>query len=151
MIVAMGILAGVFLVVVALLTSLLRGTQKEADRTAGNILAERVMTERLQEIFADETEKINFFDTESPPEEPLEGTVALNNSVFTYRITHTTLTDPGGNLIGGDAASSNRVKKLDTVVWWWSEDPNEARAGYGYLRTEATRLVNERTNFDIDS
>jgi hypothetical protein len=150
--VALGILAGLLLVVTALLITLLKGTQKASDETAGTILAEQVMLERLSLIFADldpALTKQQFFDSDSPPQPPLEGTVRLNQAIYTYRINYRTISDPGGFPVGGDATTENRIKKVDTVVWWWNENPDDARAGYGQLRTEITRLINEKTDFDI--
>lgn len=151
-IVALGVFSGVFLVVVALFTQLMRSHQKEADLTAGTLLAEAVLTERLQKIFANlepGLTKEQFFSEGSPPLSPLEGTVLLNKAVFTYRISHSTITAAGGGEIGGPPARNNRLKKLDVVVWWWGEQATDARGGYGYLRTEATRLVNENASFEV--
>ena len=148
-IIALGILAVVFLIAAALLTSLLRGTQKESDLTAGTILAEQVLTTRVQAIFAGvdpDLTKEQLFASESPPSVPIQGTVRLNQSVYTYEITYASVTSPSGVAIGS-SGPGNRLKKLDIVVWWWNERPEDTRAGYGFLRAETSRLVGE-TGFD---
>ena len=30
--------------------------------------------------------------------------------------------------------------KLDITVWWWNGNPDDARDGYGQLRTQASQL-----------
>lgn len=149
-IVALGVASGAFLVVAALFTQLLRGNQKEADLAAGALIARAVMTERLQKIFAGlepGLTKEEFFAQNAPPLAPLEGTVTLNRSVFTYRITHQTVSTSGSDPLGGPADRNNRLKKLNVVVWWWADEENATRSGYGDLRVEATRLVNENASF----
>jgi hypothetical protein len=37
--------------------------------------------------------------------------------------------------------TENRVKRVDIVVWWWSDSGR--REGYGRLQQQAFRLVNE--------
>lgn len=140
------------LAVVALLLQLIRGTEKQSNLAAGSVLAEEVMTERLQVIF-DNAEpglsKNDFFDNNSPPDSPLEGTVALGQTTFTYRMNYQTVNNTGGNPVGGSAANTNRLKRVDITVWWWTDDPDNPRAGQGYLRTSATRFVNEKLDFNV--
>jgi len=148
-IIAMGVIAGVFLVVAALFTQLLRGTQKEADVTAGTLLTQKVMTDRLQRIYANLDpvfpSKDQFFSTDAPA---LEGTVILNKTTYSYRITHQTIDNVDtGEPLGGDPSNQNRVKKLDALVWW-GEEPEAVRSGTGLQRMRATRLINENFSFE---
>lgn len=146
---ALGVVSGAFLVVAALFTQLLHGNQKEADLSAGTLVAKSAMTERLQKIFSGVEPgltKEQFFAGNSPPLPPLEGEVSLNKTVFHYRITHQTVTTSGSDPLGGPSGRNNRLKKLNAVVWW-AGDESAARSGYGKLRTEATRLVNENASF----
>ena len=146
-IVALGILSGIFLVVAALFTQLLRGTKKEADLAAGALVAQKVMTQRLQSIYAGldpVLTKDQFFSQDTPD---LEGTVTLNKSVYRYRMTHSLIEDSSGDPFGGPAANENRLKKIDIIVWW-GESEGAVRAGAGKQQIEATRLVNENSDFD---
>ncbi len=146
--VALGMLAALLLLMTGLFLTILRGGQKSSDTTSGVIVAEQITLDRLHKVFHDEDEaltKHEFFESDATP---LEGTVQLNQTTFTYRITHTTVNEPGGAPLGGAEAASNRVKKVDTVVWWWSEDAAPtARVGYGNLSVNTTRLVNEKAKF----
>ncbi len=138
------------LVVFALFLQLIRGTEKQSNLAAGNVLAEEAMTERLQIIYNDAEPgltKLDFFNSDSPPNTPLSGTVALGTTVFTYEMNYKTVTDTGGSLVGGPAANTNRLKRVDITVWWWTDDPNTARHGSGFLRTHSTRFVNEKLDF----
>jgi len=150
--IALGMLAGLTLVVFALFLQLVRGAEKQENLAAGAVLAQEVLTERLQTIF-DNAEpglsKEDFFSQDSPPLAPLEGTVALGTTTFTYRINHKTLSDSSGTPIGGDPVNNNRLKRVDITVWWWNDDPNESRFGQGFLRTEASRFINEKTDFNV--
>lgn len=152
LVVCLGLLAIMSLAIVALILQLLRGSDKESHLAAGNVLAEQIMTERLQAIFSDSVPgltKDQFFDTDSPPAAPLEGIVVLGTTEFTYQMSYQTIFNTGGVPVGGDVADTNRLKRVDIKVWWWTDDPDNPRAGHGYLRTTATRFVNEKMDFDV--
>lgn len=138
---ALGMVAACVLLVAATMTTLLRGSEKSVDRSTGAVLADAVITETLAAIYSNPTDKANFFAGTTP----YSGTVILAGTTYTWELTHQTITRTavagGGDL--GDGVPENRVKKVNCVVWWWTADPDQQRDGYGYLRTEVSRLVNE--------
>lgn len=146
-IVALGVLSVVFIVVATLFTQLLRNSQKDSDLTAGALVAEKVMTERLQRIFANldpVITKEQFFSQNTPD---LDGQVKLNNTVFEYRIAHRLVVTSSGDPLGGPSGNENRLKKLNITVWWGNEE-DETRFGSGRQQIEASRLVNENSDFE---
>lgn len=73
-----------------------------------------------------------------------QGTRQVNHMDFHYAIYAQTVNDAvTGKPIGLTSAKSNRIKKVDIVVWWMHASPHGGRQGYGRLRTGATRIVNE--------
>ena len=146
-IVALGIISSVFVIVATLFVQLLRSSQKDADSASAALVAEKVVTERLQQIYGDvdaSLTKEQFFSQNTPD---LEGQVVLNHSTYHYRISHLLVVDNAGNPVGGTVGNQNRLKKLNIVVWW-GDNENEVRFGSGGQQIEATRLVNENTDFD---
>lgn len=69
-----------------------------------------------------------------------QGSQQVNQMDFHYAIYAQTLNDAQS---GKPAGNSNRLKKVDIVVWWMHSDSQGGRQGYGQLRTGGTRLVNE--------
>jgi len=146
-IVALGVLSGVFIVVATLFAQLLQNSQKDANSAGAALIAQKVMTERLQRIYANldpALTKDQFFAQDTPD---LEGEVVLNKTVFKYRISHRLVLASGGGALGGPPANENRLKKLNVVVWWGNEE-DEVRLGAGRQQLEATRLINENSDFD---
>lgn len=147
-VIAIGVVSGIFLVVAALFTQLFRSSQEDEDRVAAALIAQNVMTEKLQTIFANlepGLTKEQFFSQDTPN---FAGTVTLNKSVFHYRITHQTLTTASGNPLGGPASKNNRLKKMNALVWWGVSNPEEARMGSGQMKIEAIKLINENSDYD---
>ena len=137
--------------VFALIVQLLKGSEKQSHLSAGTILAEEILTERLERIFANlepGMTKEDFFALNSPPADPLLGTKVLGNTTYNYRIEHQTLVTGAGSLLGGDPAQRNRLKKIDISVWWWVNDDTQSRSGMGRLKAESSRFINEKTRFD---
>lgn len=150
--VALGMIAAMSLVVFALFLQLVKGAEKQTHLAAGVVLAEELMTERLQVIFNDAEPgltKDDFFSTDSPPNAPLQGTMALGTTTYTYEMNYETVTNTFGDEVGGDPAANNRLKRVDITIWWWTGDPEEARQGYGLLRAGSSRFVNEQMDFNV--
>lgn len=151
LILSAGLITLAILMAVGIFTALLRSSQKSADRSSGSVVAGSVLQEEIYSIFDGThptTTKNAFFGTDSPPGAPLLGTVTLNNTVFTYRIYHTTLQDvSGGGGSVGDLMGNNRVKRANITVWWWTSGSTQQRTGYGFLRSSLTKLINERQEF----
>lgn len=139
--ISIGILATSLLLVVGIFMTVTRASQKSLDLTAGTIIAESVLSRELYSIMGDDTTRAGFFAANDPSVPIVQGTERLNQTVFTYLIYANTV-------MGGEVG--NRVKKVDTVVWWWNEGGSSVagvRPGYGFLRSEVSRLVNENSKF----
>lgn len=149
--VSVGIMATTLLLVLGIFTNVMRASRKAVDLTAGTIVAESVLTKELYRVMADEGAKARFFDEANnyDTNELVAGTEHLNDAVFTYRVYASNVS------LGSTMATGNRVKKLDVVVWWWNSDEkgedttihSQTREGFGFLRTEMTRLVNENSKY----
>ncbi len=142
---AFSIIATALLLIIGIFTNVIQSSQKSVDLTAGTILAEYLMDAEMHEILSDKARRDSFFDNDFPMSAGnayAMGTAAtLNQTVFSYVIYNERVepfTTPG-----------NRLKKVDVVVWWWrpggAGEFTVARQGYGYLRTQMSRLVNERS------
>ncbi len=139
--VSVGILATSLVLVVGIFMTVTQASQKSLDLTAGTIVAESILSRELYGIMGDDDSRHTFFARDYQNDPFVRGTERLNQTVFTYLIYATSAMD-------GEVG--NRVKKVDAVVWWWNEEgapSSEGRAGYGFLRSEVTRLVNENSRF----
>lgn len=90
---ALGLVAVMSLSIFALILQLLKGSEKQSHLSAGTVLAEEILTERLERIFSNAEpgmSKEDFFDTNSPPNGPLVGSKQLGNTTYNYRIEHQT-------------------------------------------------------------
>lgn len=139
--VSLAILAFVLLALSGLFIALLRGGAKSSHTATGEILAEQITTEKLGKIYAVQNLKDQFFAQDTPPASAFTGTVDLGTTTYNYQIFHKTILDTDGNPVGGD---HNRLKKVDTTIWWWNDNPDDARAGYGKLVVHSTRLISEK-------
>ncbi|MEW6280963.1 MAG: hypothetical protein AB1758_20285 [Candidatus Eremiobacterota bacterium] len=147
--VSVGIVAVGILMVIGIFIGLLHQSQRSADRSAGTVVASSMLNQEIYQILNNThptVTKADFFDLDSPPEPPLQGTVNLNGTVFTYTVRYQTVDDNTGSPLG-DGLNNARVKRTDVTVWWWTDTADTARKGYGYLRTQLTRLVNEGDTF----
>ncbi|MEW6282438.1 MAG: type II secretion system protein [Candidatus Eremiobacterota bacterium] len=145
LLIAFSIIATALLLIIGVFTTILRGSQKTVDLTAGTILAESILDERIYYILntAPAVDKDNFLNGLASP---LLGSGSyMNDTVFSYAIYTTPVTFPGMGL-------GNRLVKADIIVWWWkpsgsATESAKATQGYGYLRSELSRLVNERSKY----
>jgi len=139
--VSVGILATALVLVVGIFMSVTQASQKSLDLTAGTIVAESILSRELYEVMGREDSRHAFFARDYQTDPFVRGTERLNQTVFTYLIYAT------GAM---DGEVGNRVKKVDAVVWWWTEEgaaSSGGRTGYGFLRSEVTRLVNENSRY----
>ncbi len=149
LLVCVALIGSGILFTLALFTGLIRSSQKSADRATGALMANTILTREINQILAGTHPTIttaSFFSNDSPPQPPIQGTVVVNNTIYTYEIGYQTMTDSGGTPMGTTSGlTTNRTKRVNITVWWWVQNANEQREGYGYLRTHLTRLVNEST------
>lgn len=144
-VVSVGILAVGILTIIALFTQLLRASQKSSDSSLGVLAAESVLNKTISDILNDTgvVSRTDFWNGNSPPDSPIEGSLKAGQTLMTYRITYQTLVDTAGDELGDDLPE-NRVKKVDIILWWGTDDPSETRVGYGQLSTSASRIINEQ-------
>ena len=142
--ISVGIMSTTLLLVLGVFTNVMKASRKAVDLTAGTIVAEGVISTEMYAIMGDEVAK-NLFFKKTYNDPFVEGTKHLNNSTFVYRMYATEIP------IGTKVLTDNRVKKIDVIVWWWADGEGnvttDKRAGYGYLRTELSRLVNENSKY----
>jgi len=141
LLVAIGILATCLVMVVGVFLTVTRASQKSLDLTAGTIVAQSILSRELYGIMSNQASRKTFFDQDYQTEPLVRGTERLNQTAFTYLLYANTV-------LNGD--TGNRVKKVDAVVWWCDEEAASApgtKAGYGFLRSEVTRLVNENSRY----
>lgn len=144
--ISMGLLAVGILTVIGLFGQLAKDAQKASDTGAGVLAAESVLNRTINEILNDvgPVSRAAFFASDSPPASPIQGTITANRTVMTYEITYRTVADTSGTPLGS-VLPENRSKLVELTLWWWIDNPDSARAGYGSLRTSASKLVNEQT------
>ena len=70
-----------------------------------------------------------------------EGTIRIGDTDYNFQVL--------ANDVPTGTIAPNRMRKLDIVVWWWSEKPGETRLGGGQLTYSASRLVREIKNDPI--
>lgn len=70
-----------------------------------------------------------------------ESTATIGPTVYNFRIE--------ANDVPTGTVEPNRLRKLDILVWWWSDEPGAARTGQGQLTYAASRLVREVRNEDV--
>lgn len=146
--ISIGILATSLLLVVGIFVTVTKASQKSLDLTAGTVIAESVLNRELYAVMSSDSARNRFFaslesmyDGSAENRYLVKGTERLNQTVFTYVLY-------ANNVI--TAEEGNRVKKVDAVVWWWNEGGTAVagvRPGYGFLRSEVSRLVNENSRF----
>jgi prepilin-type N-terminal cleavage/methylation domain-containing protein len=145
-IIAMGLLGVGILTVLGLFGQLTRDAQKATATGAGVLAAESVLNRTVSEILSDvgPISRADFFANDSPPSAPIQGTITANRTIMTYEITYRTVQDTAGGGLGA-GLPENRTKHVELNMWWWTDNPDSHRAGYGFLRTSASKLVNEQT------
>ena len=143
LLIAIGIITIGILTALLAFIGMLSSPSKAGNKAAGALLATSLLTEQIYGVMSNSVSKANFFAADSPPAAPLQGTVNLNGTIFTYSIAHQTLRNPATGTPLGAALPENRTKKAEITVWWWTNLPNDTRAGYGYLRTRMSRFINE--------
>ncbi len=147
LLIAVAIIVTALLLILATFTSVLRSSEKSENLATGSILAEAVVNQQIETLLYDPASRTAFFNSPGLPPSPILGTVNLEGTVFTFEITHATVNRNGGGTIG-DGLAENRLKKIDAVVWWMVDDPDEQRQGSGYLRTEFSRVLNENARIE---
>lgn len=143
LILSLGIIAMMTVMVAGIYTGMLRSADKNADRSAGAVLAESVVLDRVKQVVTGEEDgldRASFFGTAGPA--TLSGTVLLNHTLYTYEVVYQQVRGAGGVPVGSEP-DENRLMKVDARVWWWTEDPDQARAGMGLMTTTWTRIMHE--------
>ena len=126
------------LTLVALSFTAVASRQKAENITDAMLVAEEQLALAVHSVETlSQTDHAGFWD--NPQTEPYsEGTILIGETDYNFRVTVQEV--PTGT------AAPNRLRKMDIVVWWWSEKPGEARVGSGQLNYSASRLVREVVN-----
>lgn len=148
LLVAFAIIATALLLIIGIFTNVIESSQKTVDLTSGTMIAEYLMDAEVYQIMNNPARRTNFFNNPAPMSGATAyamGTAAtLNQTVFSYVIYSEQIGAPFN-------VNGNRLMKIDVIVWWWrpgaAGEFTKARQGYGYLRTQLTRLVNEKSKF----
>lgn len=126
------------LTLVALSFTAVASRQKAESITDAMLVAEEQLALAVHSVETlPQAEHADFWDSaQSAPYS--EGTILIGETDYNFRVTVEDV--PTGT------AAPNRLRKMDIVVWWWSESPGEARVGSGQLNYSASRLVREVVN-----
>ncbi len=111
---------------VALFTTLLKSTAKSSNLTAGRSFAQQKLEEAI--------EANSYWP---PPSDGLEGIYSANDAGTTYFF-HRLNTTP---VSSSTAPNYTGGYLLEVEVWWWSADPDTARAGSGTQATRVSRFL----------
>ncbi len=136
------------LVTLALAVSMTRMSRETVDRSVAVQTANRLLERTLRSIRNGgvPVTEANFWANEYPVGTPLlANTERVGGADFAYEIFATTVTDTVGTPIGS-LGPDNRLKKV-TVRLNWFAPQGQARAGYGMLETQVSRLVREGEDF----
>jgi len=126
------------LTLVALSFTALSSRQKAENLSDAMLVAEEQLSWAVNSIEALPIAQHSAF-WDSPLSAPYsEGTVTMAETDYNFRIEASDV--PTGTI------APNRLRKLDITIWWWSDQPGQARTGHGQLQYSASRLVREVTN-----
>jgi hypothetical protein len=143
----LGIAALALMAMASVCASAMRASQKGIDRGAAAAVADRQLTRQIQLVQDDSPagDRARLWDQEFPfTAAPFStGQEQVGSMLFQYAIYASTVRDAGGWPVGG-AMAGNRLKKMDIVVWWMSQDGS--RAGYGQLQYQTSRVISEQGN-----
>lgn len=133
------------LTLVALSFTAISARQKAENITDAMLVAEEQLSLAVQAIETLPASEHDSFWGAALSEPISEGEVRIAPAdstetapTYNFRVTATDV--PTGT------SAPNRLRKLDILVWWWSENPGEGRVGSGQLTYSASRLVREVKN-----
>lgn len=137
--ISVGILAVAMLGMLALCATGMTANKKSATTLTAAQVADRQLQRAIRRAVVDDYPagaREAFWDQEYPyPTRSLaNGKEVVGSNTFSYALYANTLPLPS-------SVAENRVKRVDIVVWWWSDSGQ--REGYGRLQQQAFRLVNE--------
>ncbi len=130
-VVALGLMAGLLLVIIALFTKLLVNSTKNTDLTAANLLARSILDQSVRRGPSNSGQ----FTT---PDDSLE--LSTNNrdskTKFSYEIQSQRITNTHDSSLG-------RLYQVTATVSWWADEVSQehSRQGYGRLSTSISRTV----------
>lgn len=145
---SLAIMAMVILTLFSLAASSVRGTEKTGHLATGQAVAESQLEYAIRNAQADipAGDKDRFWGGNFPRSGTpfVEGSVNISGTEFKYAIYATGFNHSATGLpVGGDVLLENRIKHVECLVWWMTENPEDSRQGFGKMTTSAMRLVNE--------
>ena len=137
--VSMAIISTTLLMIMGVFMTVFKASKKAVDLTAGTIFAESVLNRELRNLMTDPAERGKFFQSNNKVY--AEGVDRLNEAYFTYKMYVTDVSFPTSI----SSRTDNKMKRVDVIVWWWGTGAEKnGRDGYGTLRTEVSRIVNQQ-------
>jgi len=146
---SLGMLATALLALLSVCVTALHTNRKSLANSAATSLAQRELDRAIYAALSDNppTSQQQFWDMEFPYPDAAwsTGNATVGSQQLSYAIYAQTVTAAATGMPLGQAGSPPaRLKKVDIVVWWWSEGAKgHAREGYGRLECCASRLVSE--------
>ena len=143
---SVGILAMALVALFNLAGSALKNSSRTENLALAGDVAELELNREIYGAIHDQPSgsRAQFWDNEFVSAPWRQGSTRVNGMDFQYSIYAQTLNDSlTGKPVGQTAATSNRIKKVDIVVWWMHSSAEPGRQGYGRLSTGACRIVNE--------
>lgn len=143
---SVGILAMALVALFNLAGSALKNSSRTENLSVAGDVAEQQLSRAIYGALNDDPSgaRQEFWDSNFVDNPWRQGSSQVNSMDFHYLIYAQTVNDAlSGKPLGTSNAKSNRIKKVDIVVWWMHSAPDGGRQGYGRLRTGASRLVNE--------
>ena len=139
--IALALLAIVFVSVLAVLASSLRTNKKDFFRDKASSTATLLLNRVVLSVQTDSPEGIQetFWEDESPTRAaPFQSGVESNGDLeFQYEICTTTIKSPDGSVYG---APNRRLKQIDVYLTWGDSD---SRTGYGSTLFHDRQLLSE--------
>ncbi|MBM3460589.1 MAG: hypothetical protein FJX76_00620 [Armatimonadetes bacterium] len=144
LIISVGILSTAILLVVGIFTFLFKASQKSVDMTAGTIVAESILQEYIYSLrTGGRLDKFMTATKDAADKDAYASDVRhLNKTDFFYTLYVQDITA----LLPPEVPSSQQLRKLRIVCNWWEQAgglPGRARAGYGQLSVEVSRIIYE--------
>lgn len=144
---SLGMLATALLALLSVCVTALHTNRKSLASSVAASVAQRELDRAIYAALSNNPpdSQQQFWDMEFPYPSAAwsTGNATVGATQLSYAIYAETVTSASTGLPLGQAGSvPARLKKVDIVVWWWSEGTHN-REGYGRLECCASRLVSE--------
>ena len=144
---SLGMLATALLALLSVCVTALHTNRKSLASSVAASVAQREMDRAIYAALSDNppSSQQQFWEMDFPYPSAAwtTGNVTVGPNQLSYAIYAQTVNGASTGLpLGMSGSTPARIKKVDIVVWWWSEGSHD-REGYGRLESCASRLVSE--------